>query len=185
MTCGLATLSVLEDEGLIENSEKMGRLLLDRLDALRAKHPLIKEVRGKGLMISIEFHEPPQLGLKLAWRLLHRIDTGLFAQLVVVPLLSRHRILTQVAGHNMDVIKILPPLIIGEKEVDNFVKAFDQALEGCRKFPGPILELARNTARQKKLSRNSNNGAPHSEPRRTARLVDRRSRKATTQLGQG
>jgi hypothetical protein len=82
----------------------------------------------------------------------------------------------------MDVIKILPPLIIGEKEVDNFVKAFDQALEGCRKFPGPILELARNTARQKKLSRNSNNGAPHSEPGRTARLVDRRRPETTTPI---
>jgi ornithine--oxo-acid transaminase len=182
MTCGLAALSVLEDERLIENSEKMGRLLLDRLDALRPKHPLIKEVRGKGLMISIEFQEPPQLGLKLAWRLLHRIDTGLFAQLVIVPLLSRHRILTQVAGHNMDVIKILPPLIIGEKEVDHFVQAFDEALEGCRKFPGPILELARNTARQKKLSKASKNGAPHSEPRRAARLVDRRSPETTTPI---
>ena len=107
-------------------------------------------------MIAIEFHEPPQLALKLAWRILHRIDHGLFAQLVIVPLLSRHRVLTQVAGHNMDVIKILPPLIITEKEVDYFVNAFDQALQGCRRFPGPILELARNTA----LRRKKRNGVP-------------------------
>ena len=146
MTCGLASLSVLRDENLVDNSARMGRLLIEKLDALRAKHSLVKEVRGKGLMIAIEFKEPPQIGLKLAWRLMHRIDHGLFAQLVIVPLLSRFRVLTQVAGHNMDVIKILPPLTITEKEVEYFVNAFDKALTGCRRFPGPILELARNTA---------------------------------------
>jgi hypothetical protein len=46
----------------------------------------------------------------------------------------------------MDVIKIMPPLTITEKEVEYFVDAFDKALAGCRHFPGPILELARNTA---------------------------------------
>jgi ornithine--oxo-acid transaminase len=148
MTCGLAALNVLEDEKLIENSAIIGANLLARLNELRKKHPLIKEVRGKGLMIAIEFHEPPQLGLKLAWRLMHRIDQGLFSQLVVVPMLSQHRVLTQVAGHNMDVIKILPPLTITDKEVDHFVNALDETIKGCRKFPGPILELALNTARK-------------------------------------
>jgi ornithine--oxo-acid transaminase len=148
MTCGLAALSVIEDEKLVENSAAMGELLLFRLNELREKHSLIKEIRGKGLMIAIEFHEPPQLGLKLAWRLMHRIDRGLFSQLVVVPMLSRHHVLTQVAGHNMDVIKILPPLTITEKEIDHFVHALDETVKGCRKFPGPILELALNTARK-------------------------------------
>jgi ornithine--oxo-acid transaminase len=159
MTCGLATLDILEREKLITNSAVVGKILLERLAALRSKHSLIKEVRGKGLMIAIEFHEPPQLALKLAWRIMHRIDHGLFAQLVIVPLLSRHRILTQVAGHNMDVIKILPPLIISEQEVDYFVKAFDEALEGCRRFPGPILELARNTALRRVNRKHHRNGS--------------------------
>src|SRR6201982_1323475 len=120
MTCGLAALDVLENEKLIENAVVMGKKLLERLAALQSRHTLIKEVRGIGLMIAIEFREPPQLGLKLAWRIMHRIDHGLFDQLVVVPLLSRHRVITQVAGHNMDVIKILPPLIITEREIDYF-----------------------------------------------------------------
>jgi ornithine--oxo-acid transaminase len=163
MACGLAALDVLENEKLIENSAIMGRKLLERLDALRGKHSLIKEVRGKGLMIAIEFREPSQVALKLAWRIMHRIDHGLFAQLVIVPLLSRHRILTQVAGHNMDVIKILPPLIITEKEVDYFVNAFDEALQGCRRFPGPILELARNTALRRMKRKDRPNGSGHGE----------------------
>jgi acetylornithine/succinyldiaminopimelate/putrescine aminotransferase len=163
MACGLASLDVLENEGLVENAAIVGQKLMERLDALRAKHSLIKEVRGKGLMIAIEFHEPPQLALKLAWRIMHRIDHGLFAQLVIVPLMSRHRIITQVAGHNMDVIKILPPLIITEKEINYFVNAFDEALKGCRRFPGPILELARNTAWRRKKRKDQSNGFGHGE----------------------
>jgi ornithine--oxo-acid transaminase len=155
MACGLASLAILEDERLIENSARIGNLLLERLDALRRKHTFLKEIRGKGLMIAIEFHEPAELGLKMAWRLLHKIDKALFPQLVIVPLLSKHRVLTQVAGHNMDVIKILPPLMIGEREVDYFVKAFDETLTGCRRFPGPMLELAMNTARKNKNGRNA------------------------------
>jgi ornithine--oxo-acid transaminase len=148
MACGLASLRVMEDEKLVENSAAVGEMLVGRLNALKAKHSFIKEVRGKGLMIAIEFHEPSEPKLKLAWRVLHRIDKSLFPQMVIVPLLSKHRVLTQVAGHNMDVIKILPPLTIGEKEVNYFVNAFDEALTDCRKFPGPVWELARNTARQ-------------------------------------
>ena len=94
----------------------MGALLMEKIDALREKHSFIKEVRGKGSMIGIEFHEPTEFKLKMAWKLLHKIDKVLFAQMIVTQMLSKHRILTQVAGHAMDVIKILPPLIIGERE---------------------------------------------------------------------
>ncbi len=147
MTCALATLTVLEDEKLVENSAAMGELLMTCLRRLQAKHPFIKEVRGKGLMIAIEFHEPPQFKGKLAWRLMHKIDESLFPQLVVVPMLSKHRILTQVAGHHMDVIKILPPLTIGRVEVDRFVRALDETLTECTSLSGPIMELAINTAK--------------------------------------
>src|SRR5260370_25370502 len=122
----------------------MGPLLMEKIDILRAKHSFIKEVRGKGLMIGIEFHEPQELKLKMAWKLLHKIDKVLFAQMVVTQMLSKHRILTQVAGHAMDVMKILPPLIIGEKEVDMFVNALDDVLSECRKFPRPMWELGNN-----------------------------------------
>src|SRR6266542_1045482 len=121
----------------------MGALLMEKVDTLRAKHSFIKEVRGKGLMIGIEFHEPQEFKLKMAWKLLHKIDKVLFAQMIVTQMLSKHRILTQVAGHAMDVMKILP-LIIGEKEVDMFVNALDGVLTECRKFPGPMWELGNN-----------------------------------------
>ncbi len=144
MACGLAALEVIDSENLIENCARMGALLTEKIDNLRSKHSFIKEVRGKGLMIGIEFHEPQELKLKMAWKLLHRIDKVLFTQMIVTQMLSKHRILTQVAGHAMDVMKILPPLIIGEREIDMFVNALDDVLTECRKFPGPMWELGNN-----------------------------------------
>src|SRR5205809_1728950 len=111
-------------------------------------------------MIAIEFHEPQEFKLRMAWKLLHKIDKVLFAQMIVTQMLSKHRILTQVAGHAMDVVKILPPLIIGEREVDLFVAALDDVLTECRKFPGPMWEIGQNFVRHALGSRR-----PSSEPR--------------------
>src|SRR3954463_4320736 len=147
MACGLASLDVIDEEKLVENAARAGALIMERVNALRAKHSFIKEVRGKGLMIGIEFHEPTEFKLKMAWKLLHKVDKVLFAQMVVTQMLSKHRILTQVAGHAMDVVKILPPLIIGETEVNKFVTALDDVLTECRRFPGPMWEIGKNFVR--------------------------------------
>src|SRR4051812_45466766 len=147
MACGLASLEVLDNEKLIENSARMGAMIMERVDGLKAKHSFIKEIRGKGLIIAIEFQEPNEMKLRMGWKLLHKVDKVLFAQMVVTQMLSKHRILTQVAGHAMDVIKILPPLIIGEKEVNLFVTALDDVLTECRKFPGPMWEIGQNFVR--------------------------------------
>jgi len=160
MACGLAALDIIDSENLVQNAAKMGTLLMERIDALGAKHSFLKEVRGRGLMIGIEFQEPQELKLKMAWKLLHKIDKALFAQMVVSQMLSKHRILTQVAGHNLDVIRILPPLIIGEKEVDMFVNALDDVLTECRKFPGPMWELGNNFVRAALGSRRTTEARP-------------------------
>src|ERR1700724_1074523 len=83
MACGLASLEVIDNENLVEHSAKMGALLMEKVEALKEKHSFIKEVRGKGLMVGIEFQEPSEFGLKMAWKLLHKIDKVLFAQMMV------------------------------------------------------------------------------------------------------
>jgi ornithine--oxo-acid transaminase len=163
---GLATLSILEDEKLPENAARQGTELARRLEALRAEHEIIKEVRVKGLMVAIEFHEPKALGLKLGWKAIHAMDPSLFPQLIVTPLLSKHRILTQVAANKVDMIKLLPPLIIGEKEIDRFVTALDTVLYDLRKFPGPVWEIGGNFFKAMKA------GAPKSDEAR-AELLNR------------
>ena len=56
------------------------------------------------------------------------MQPALFAQLVVVPLFTDHRILSQVAGHGLNVVKGLPPLVLSEEDVDWFVAALDATL---------------------------------------------------------
>jgi acetylornithine/succinyldiaminopimelate/putrescine aminotransferase len=147
MAAGLATLQVIDDEGLVENAARMGELLMSRLEELKERHSVIKAVRGKGLIVAVEFHEPRELTLKLGWKALHKMETNLFTQMVVTALLSRHRILSQVAAHGLDTLKILPPLMITAVEVEKFVTALDAVLRDCRKFPGPLWDLGANFIR--------------------------------------
>lgn len=70
MAAGLATLHVLEAENLIENAALMGEALMSALQPLSEKYELFSEVRGKGLMIALEFREPRSLNLKLSWKML-------------------------------------------------------------------------------------------------------------------
>ena len=84
-------------------------------------------------MWAIEFGEPE--GGSRTWKLLERIQPGLFAQLVVVPLFRDHRILSQVAGHGLNVIKALPPLVVDEDDLDWFV-------DGARRDGRPRREDA-------------------------------------------
>jgi ornithine--oxo-acid transaminase len=104
------------------------------------------EVRGRGLMIGIEFRPPTSLTLKMGWNLLHSLDPSLFCQAMLIPLLSEHHVLAQVAGHHLDVIKLLPSLVINQDDVDYLVRAFDQVMAACHRFPGPVWEVGKRLA---------------------------------------
>ncbi|MGK5691702.1 aspartate aminotransferase family protein [Streptomyces sp. URMC 128] len=129
MTAGLAVLSVMENEQIVAGVRATGELFRSRLAALTDKYEMLADVRGRGLMIGIEFGRPKSLKLRSRWAMLQAARKGLFAQMVVVPLLQKHRILTQVSGDHMEVIKLIPPLIIGEREVDRFVDAFTAVMD--------------------------------------------------------
>ena len=113
---GLATLRELDDRQLVEESRRLGELLLERTRPLVERYEVAKEVRGLGLMWAIEFGEPDS-GSK-TWRVLERMQPGIFAQLVVGPLFTDHRVLSQVAGHKVNIVKGLPSLTITEEDVD-------------------------------------------------------------------
>ncbi|MCH9670223.1 MAG: aspartate aminotransferase family protein [Gammaproteobacteria bacterium] len=140
MVAGLATLNLMEEENLIERAAQMGDYLGERLAALQPRYEFMKDVRWRGLMIAIEFGEPERLGLKGAWRLAHKMDASLFPQAVTIPLLDDHHVLSQVAGHHIDVIKLLPPLVIERSDCDWFVSAFEDVMDRLHRFPGPVWE---------------------------------------------
>lgn len=147
MAAGLAALHVLEEEKLIENAERMGTLLMTEVEALKGRFELLKDVRGKGLLIGVEFGSPKSLKLKVAWEILHKADAGLFSQAIIMPLLEKHRILTQVGGHNMDVIKLSPALCVTEADIRRFVSAFEDVVAACHRFPGPVWDVGTRLAK--------------------------------------
>ncbi|MFE0378557.1 aspartate aminotransferase family protein [Streptomyces inhibens] len=148
MAAGLAVLSVMEDEQIVANARHTGELLRSRLAALIDTYELLHDVRGRGLMIGIEFGRPTSLGLRSRWMMLQAARKGLFAQMVVVPLLQRHRILTQVSGDHLEVIKLIPPLIIGEREVDRFVEAFTAVMDDAHGGGGLMWDFGRTLVKQ-------------------------------------
>ncbi len=148
MAAGLAVLAVMEDEHIVANARETGELLRSRLAALVGKYELLHEVRGRGLMIGIEFGKPKSLGLRSRWTMLQAARKGLFAQMVVVPLLQRHRILTQVSGDHLEVIKLIPPLIIGEREVDRFVTAFEAVMDDAHDGGALMWDFGRTLVKQ-------------------------------------
>jgi ornithine--oxo-acid transaminase len=148
MTAALATLRVIEQDNLVEHAAQMGERLMKRLDPLLQQFELLTHIRGKGLMIAFEFGKPRSLKLKLGWKMVEAARKGLFSQLVTVPLFQRHRILTQVAGHNVNIVKILPPLILTDTELELFARAFEDVVADCHRYPGTLWDFGRTLAVQ-------------------------------------
>jgi ornithine--oxo-acid transaminase len=146
MAAGLATLHVLKSEKLVENAATLGEKLARDLTEVGRKYEMFREVRGQGLMLGIEFGPPQSLSLKMGWNLLHKLDASLFCQVMLIPLLNEHQVLAQVAGHHIDVIKLIPTLVVTEADVDHLVKAFDLVLAASHRFPGPIWDLGKRFA---------------------------------------
>lgn len=141
MGAALASLEILEKENLVQKAETLGNALRQAIHEKCSEFEMFKEVRGKGLIIGIEFKEPKSFSLKAAWKMIHAANKGLFGQMIVVPLMSKHRVLTQVAGHNIDLVKLLPPLVITQEDVDYFANALRDVVSECHKFPGGAWEV--------------------------------------------
>ncbi len=136
----LATLHVLDEEKLASKAEEMGNFLMERLSALVEKYEFLHAVRGRGLMIAIDFGPPRSLKLKTAWKMANSLSGDLFCQAVTMPMLEKHAVLTQVAGHHMKTIKLLPPLVMDEEDAEWFLRAFADVMEDLHRFPGPVWE---------------------------------------------
>jgi ornithine--oxo-acid transaminase len=148
MTAGLASLAVIEDEQLVANAEQTGKLLVDVLQGMVEEYELLLEVRGRGLIVGLEFGKPRSLKLRTGWNMLQKARRGLFAQMVVVALFQKHRVLTQVSGDFMDVIKLIPPLNISEQEVYLFRDAFADVMQEAHKGSGLMWDFGRTLVKQ-------------------------------------
>ena len=143
MAAGIATLDVLASDGLIENAARTGERLLRELTAMVPRYELMREVRGKGLMIGIEFGPPTSFKLKTSWNVIESTSKGLFCQLITIPLFKDHKILCQVAGHASHTIKLLPALTITDADCDWILNAFDAVIGDSHRMPGAAWSLGK------------------------------------------
>lgn len=137
----LATLRVLDDEGLIERAQRLGALLLELTRPLVDRYEVVQDVRGLGLIWAIEFGPPSGRAGRTLWETVERRQAGLFSQLITVPLFHEHRILCQVAGHRMNTIKALPALVVEEQEIRRFAAALEQTIAAAERYPAALLRF--------------------------------------------
>jgi putrescine aminotransferase len=128
----MAALEVLQEENLLENTVKRGEQLLSGLKLLQEKYPeWIKAVRGKGLMAGIEFNvdvidQAKYLPLKLPG--LKSVLREHLPGMVAAALLKQHGILGTLMLNNRAVLRVYPPLIITEEQIDRFLAALADIL---------------------------------------------------------
>jgi 4-aminobutyrate aminotransferase-like enzyme len=106
------------------------------------------------MMWAIEFGPPAGTANRSVFRAVELLQRGLFAQLITVPLFHKHQIFCQVAGHRLNVVKVLPPLTVEEEEIRRFACALDEVIAEAERVPQAMarfgVQMARGTARSRR-----------------------------------
>lgn len=132
---GLAALETLQTEDLARRAASSGECLLRQLRELQCRQPLIAGVRGRGLMIGIEF-APALRGVAnvVTGGAVNRLSRASFASFVSIELMRRHRILTATTLNDPNVLRVEPPLNVEPADLDRFVDALDCSLRASGSF---------------------------------------------------
>ncbi len=140
VAAALKTIEILEQENLPELALEKGNYLLEKLQNLAQKHPIIKEVRGKGLLAGIEFHLPEDLLYKTVPK---AVRNSLYSYTVASALLNRFHIIAQpcsIAGH---VLKLEPPLTVTHTQINQCIEALDNTLDQYPTHHQALMGVAR------------------------------------------
>jgi ornithine--oxo-acid transaminase len=149
MRAGLATMEVLEREQLGKRATRMGGELRRRLSDELSSFEMVKAVRGMGLLLGIEFAAPRRLSLRVPFEAFSRVHPAMFGQILVMRLFRDYGILTQICGNDFMVLKVAPPLVVTEAQVDQFIFAIRSVVElvhSSSSFWSEALGLARRAA---------------------------------------
>src|ERR1700686_444961 len=147
MRAALATLAVLENEELGPRSIEAGNYLQARLTEALRDFEMVKEVRGMGLLMGIEFKAPSSLRLRFPYKAFAAVHPPLFGQIVVMRLFRDSGFLTQICGNNFMVLKVAPPLVVTDAQLDGFVSAVRDVVELAHS-PGAFWSEALGLARR-------------------------------------
>lgn len=147
MRAGLATLDVLEGEKLGERATGLGMELQQRLNDALAGYEMVKTVRGKGLLLGIEFTAPRSVLLRAPFEAFAQIHPAMFGQILVMNLFRDGGILTQICGNDFMVLKAAPPLVTTSSKITEFVSAVRNVVELAH-HPGAFWSQALGMARR-------------------------------------
>lgn len=147
---GLAALEVTIEEGLAEKAAELGAYFLNKLQELQQKYALIKEVRGLGLFIGLEFEQPKGWLDKATGGKLSEAAREYTGAMVAGELMNRHGIITAYTLNNPNVIRLEPPLIVEKAEIDRVVEALTDIFERNRNFFDLALETGKGILKLKK-----------------------------------
>ncbi|MGI6491630.1 MAG: aspartate aminotransferase family protein [Pelotomaculum sp.] len=131
---GIATLEVIYEENLAEKARVNGAYLLQQLKELQKKYPLLKDVRGRGLMVGLEFNQPDSLAGKVTFGLTDKLSGEYLGSLVAGELLNKYHIITAYTLNNPNVIRLEPPLNVTREELDTLLEALNQILSANKGF---------------------------------------------------
>ncbi|MBE3587449.1 MAG: aspartate aminotransferase family protein [Thermoanaerobacteraceae bacterium] len=136
MACAaaLAAIQVIYEENLVEQAREKGAYFLARLKELQERFPLLKEVRGRGLMIGLEFNQPGGLVSRASLGLADKLSGEYMGSLVAGELLNNHHIITAYTLNNPNVIRLEPPLIVTREQIDRVVAALEEIFKRHRGF---------------------------------------------------
>jgi putrescine aminotransferase len=147
-TAGLETLRIVQEECLPRASAREGQILLEGLRQRLANHPLVQEVRGRGLLIGIQLGLTEQVRLhQAAPALVSFLSRKIVGQWIALQLLEKG-IICQPAAHRWDVLKIEPPLTIQPQEIPQLIQGIGDVFEDCRSLTKVVMAAGRRISRQ-------------------------------------
>jgi putrescine aminotransferase len=141
---GIASLQVILEEDLPAKAAANGAYMLDELRKLQSKNPMVREVRGRGLLIGIEFEKPAK-GIvdKLTGGAINKLSEEYVGAMAAGELLNRHRVITAFTFNNPYVIRMEPPLTVTRAQVDAVLEKIDDVLTRNRGFMGMAVSGAK------------------------------------------
>jgi len=147
MRAGLATIAVLETENLGRRAAEQGAELKRRLVEALSGYEMVKQIRGKGLLMGIEFCAPRSLALRVPFEAFAKIHPAMFGQILVMRLYRDRGFLTQICGNDFMVLKVAPPLVVTVTQLAEFVSAVHEVVELAH-HPGAFWSDALGLARR-------------------------------------
>ena len=126
----IEAINILYDEELLENTQTVGAYFLEQLSDLKTKYPkIIKDVRGRGLMIGLEYHDLSDTLIAPLRAMISKFDDrlkGSITGFVGSILLNKYNVLVAFTEYNRNVMRLLPPLILQKEHVDYFIQCLDE-----------------------------------------------------------